>query len=186
MRNGLAMLAANCGPAVLRFFWRSEVLFLGLLACASLVVQAQEQEFWQGVVTHVVDGDTLYIRPQTGGKPRSVRILGIDAPEICQTDGLVSRAALENHVQGHAVTVLTQEVDGYGRDLAKVEKDGEDVGSWMVANGYAWSYHYRSNPGPYGALERQVRLDARGIFANAHAQQPRVFRQRHGSCFEPK
>ena len=36
------------------------------------------------IVTYMIDGDTLYVRPVEGGKTVSVRIDGIDAPEICQ------------------------------------------------------------------------------------------------------
>lgn len=42
---------------------------------------------WLGIVTYVIDGDTLYVRPVEGGTTVNVRIDGIDAPEICQVGG---------------------------------------------------------------------------------------------------
>ena len=61
------------------------------LAAASLlltlVVCAQARSF-EGVVTHVTDGDSLWVRPASGGAPRQIRLQGIDAPEICQAFGV--------------------------------------------------------------------------------------------------
>ena len=42
------------------------------------------EKTWFGVVTYVIDGDTVKVRPSNGGKPISIRIEGINAPEICQ------------------------------------------------------------------------------------------------------
>ncbi|MDP3310892.1 MAG: thermonuclease family protein, partial [Polaromonas sp.] len=61
------------------------------LACA---LQAGAAQPWQGTVTRVSDGDTLWVRPAAGGKPLKVRIDGIDAPEICQAGGRAARKAL--------------------------------------------------------------------------------------------
>ena len=40
-----------------------------------------------GVVTHVSDGDTLWVRPAGAGAALQVRLQGLDAPEICQEFG---------------------------------------------------------------------------------------------------
>ena len=162
-------------------FLGSMVLALGV---ASLVCPAGSiaQESWLGVVSYVVDGDTLYVRPASGGKPRSVRLSGIDAPEICQNGGAASRQALQARVLRREVTVLTQGRDDYGRDLSTVQLDSEDLGHWMVSYGHAWSYRYRGHPGPYVQAQQQARLSGRGLFADAAAENPRAFRKRHGSC----
>jgi micrococcal nuclease len=101
------------------------------------------------VVTYVVDGDTVRVRPPGGGKPLSVRIEGIDAPEICQAGGTASRDALMRRVLGQRVTVHGRRHDDYGRLLAVLTLQGEDTGLWMVRQGLAWSYRHRANTGPY-------------------------------------
>ncbi len=58
---------------------------------------------WPGVVTHVSDGDTVWVQPLHGGEAHKVRLLGIDAPEICQPWGPQSRAALHAALQGQVV-----------------------------------------------------------------------------------
>jgi endonuclease YncB( thermonuclease family) len=52
----------------------------------------------------------------------------------------------------------------------------------MVAQGHAWSYRLGQDPGPYLQEQRQAQAARRGLFAQDRPEQPRQFRQRHGSC----
>ena len=136
-----------------------------------------------GVVTRVVDGDTVWVKTGLAGHPLKVRISGIDAPEICQAGGGEARDALKQRVLGQLVTVSFKQHDSYGRALASVTWQGEDVGRWMVVNGYAWSYRFRRSAGPYALEQSQAVQSRRGIFSMGGAQNPRTFRKRHGSCY---
>ncbi|MBW8723218.1 MAG: thermonuclease family protein [Polaromonas sp.] len=143
---------------------------------------------WSGVVTYVVDGDTVRVRPPGGGKPVSVRIDGIDAPEICQAFGPDSRDALMRRVLGKRVKVHGKRHDDYGRLLARIELNGDDTGQWMVARGMAWSYRFRSSPGPYAAQQRRAKAAGLGMFSPANGVPPvypAQFRKQHGSCYSP-
>ena len=137
---------------------------------------------WAGVVTYVVDGDTVYVRPLSGGSPRSVRVLGMDAPEICQDGGQAARDALQARVFQRQVQVQGQGTDDYGRELGTIYLGLEDVGQWMVQRGFAWSYRFRQNPGPYAQSEHHARVLGRGIFAETAPENPRDFRRRYGPC----
>ena len=137
---------------------------------------------WSGSVTHVSDGDTLWVAPQSGGPPRKIRLDGIDAPESCQRFGPAARDALRERVLHRRVEVATRRLDEYRRELARVTIDGQDLGAWMVAQGNAWSYRYRRDPGPYAAEEQAARRARRGLFADPAAQVPREFRKTHGPC----
>ncbi len=139
---------------------------------------------WQGVVTYVSDGDTVFVRPASGGQPVKIRIDGVDAPEICQAYGPASLLALQTRVLHQTVSVAGRRRDSYGRVLARISWQQADVGDWMVRQGHAWSYRYRRDAGPYAAQEAQARATRRGLFADAQALQPRDFRKRHGSCQE--
>ena len=87
---------------------------------------------WPGIVTHVSDGDTVWVQPLQGGEAHKVRLLGIDAPEICQPWGAQSRAALHAALQGQVVEVLSHTRDSYGRLLVLRMRQGNVVGAWMV------------------------------------------------------
>ncbi len=137
---------------------------------------------FEAVVTYVTDGDTIWVKPVRGGAPRQLRLLGIDAPEICQAFGPQARAALAAHVLQRRVTVYPRAKDTYQRTLARVLSGRDDVSGWMVARGYAWSSRYRGHPGPYRAQEAAARSLRAGLWASADAQLPHDFRLRNGSC----
>lgn len=143
-------------------------------ACAAPVLA------FSGVVTHVTDGDTLWVRP-ADGRPVKVRLQGIDAPERCQAWGPQARDALAARVLHRQVQVRPRAKDSYHRTIGSVESDGQDVAAWLVAEGHAWSQHYRKSLGPYAAQEVQARRLGRGLFASP-AVEPREFRKAHGPC----
>lgn len=150
-----------------------------LLLGVSMCVQAGN---FDGVVTHVTDGDTLWVRPASGGAPRQVRLQGIDAPEICQAYGAQSRDALAARALHKAVRVASRRRDDYQRELGHVSMGGQDLGLWMVSRGHAWSYRFRRDPGPYSMQEAQARDARLGLWSGRTPMPPRDFRKRYGSC----
>lgn len=164
------------------------------LACAlvSLPVNAApDRAVWTGTVVYVVDGDTLHVRPPDGGKPISVRLHGIDAPEICQAGGKSSRDALARRTFGRMVVVTGKYRDDYGRLLARLHEGGEDVGGWMVGRGEAWSARFHRSTGPYRDQQARAQAARRGLFSSSgktampaadSAVYPADFRKQHGPC----
>jgi endonuclease YncB( thermonuclease family) len=149
----------------------------------ALAVPSAFARSFNAVVTHVTDGDTLWVQPEGhAGGPIKLRLQGIDAPERCQRWGPEARAALAERVLHQRVQVRTRAKDSYERVLGNVRLAGEDVSAWMVAHGHAWSYRYRHNAGPYAAEEQAARAERRGLFADARAIEPRHFRRQHGAC----
>ncbi|MEX1167638.1 MAG: thermonuclease family protein [Hydrogenophaga sp.] len=154
-----------------------------LSAMAPGAVWAQSAEtVYAAKVGYIFDGDTLWVLPEGGGRSRKMRLEGIDAPEICQPGGVAARDALRKRFGGKMVTVRGQTRDTYGRPLVVLEAGGEDVAEWMVQQGWAWSYQWRGDPGPYARQEAQAKRAKRGIFEEASAEEPRAFRRRNGPC----
>ena len=60
---------------------------------------------WLARVNYVVDGDSIWVRPDGGGTRVRLRIDGVDAPEICQTFGPESRQALQQLALNQRVRV---------------------------------------------------------------------------------
>ena len=168
------------GPA--RLLVMLALVALMSAGCDSTVARTPRASTWNGVVSHVSDGDTLWVRPAGGGAPRKIRLDGIDAPEICQKGGPAARAALASKLSGRAVAVRTRRLDTYRRELATISVGGEDIGAWMVTSGQAWSYRWRRDAGPYQSQEQAARRARRGLFADSRPQNPREFRKRHGPC----
>lgn len=138
---------------------------------------------WNGLVEYVVDGDTLHVRAVRSKALHHVRIIGIDAPEICQTWGPQSRQALTQLVLHQKVEIKGRARDDYGRLLARVAINGHDVGAAMVQQGHAWSYRWRTRKGHYDAQETEARTHNRGLFSTESVQRPGDFRRQHGSCY---
>jgi len=151
-----------------------------------LAMPAQAKVVFSGLVTYVTDGDTLWVKPDSGGGPYKLRILGIDAPEICQAGGAAARTALEQWVLNRLVRVVVKRKDIYGRGLAELALNGNDVGALMVRSGHAWSYGWRGKPGSYASQEFFARENRLGLFAANRWETPRNFRKRHGSCYPAK
>jgi endonuclease YncB( thermonuclease family) len=91
----------------------------------------------------VWDGDTF----RTTFPSQSIRISGIDAPEIkgkCGYERYMAQTAkyrLVKLLQSGEVRIHYEGIDRYGRSLASVTVDGKDVGENLVADGLArvWS-----------------------------------------------
>ena len=136
----------------------------------------------EGQVLRVIDGDSLIVQTAAEARPLEVRLQGIDAPEGCQTGGPEARAALAAFVQDKTVALDVRGRDHYGRTLATVRVDGQDVNQRMVADGQAWSLRSKWNRGPYVKQERVAQTLRRGLHATPGAEQPSDFRKRHGPC----
>lgn len=107
---------------------------------------------YQGVVTHIVDGDTVDVDIDLGFKIHKltrIRLAGIDAPELRGKEkvaGHVASTFLMSLIPtGTAVRLVTEKEQGkYGRYIAWifVSKDGEeqDVNSEMLKSGHAVPY----------------------------------------------
>ena len=139
---------------------------------------------WAAVVTYVVDGDSVWVRSVQGRSRVKLRLLGIDAPEICQSQGAEARQALITLALNRPVQVTVRARDRYGRALATVRRaqDGVDLSQAMAEGGWAWVDRYRGWHKPYQEDEDAARAAGRGVFAQVGAESPADFRRRHGPC----
>src|SRR5512146_1631191 len=144
-------------------------LAIGLLSPAP--VSAQQT----GNVVEVLDGDTLRIH--TGGETRTVRLIGIDAPERSHPSRMVefladeAAAFLASLCEGKTVTLEPgdEDVDRHGRLLRYVllpPPDGRLVNLEMVRQGYARVYRSFafSRKAEFLDAEREARTREKGIW----------------------
>jgi hypothetical protein len=94
-------------------------------ATAALLGASAAAQAFDGVVTRVSDGDTLWVQPDDAARrPLKLRLHGIDAPELCQRWGLQARDALAARVLRQRVHVDVRARDNYGRALGALRVDG--------------------------------------------------------------
>ena len=159
---------------------RSKASFV--FAALLLASTALHAATWRGIVTHVTDGDSIWVRPNGAEETVEIRLADLDAPEGCQPYGREAKRALAARILRQPVQVRTRGTDDYQRTLAQVRHRGQDVGAWMVREGDAWSMGFGGKPGPYGRYENEARTARRGLWSLPGALEPRSFRRRHGRC----
>lgn len=95
----------------------------------------------------VVDGDTIMI------KQTSIRLFGIDAPELNHPYGQKAKWAMVNLCKGQTVRSEITETDAHGRSVGKCTlPDGRDLSAELVKLGLAIDWPKFSG-GIYKALE---------------------------------
>lgn len=163
-----------------------------LCAIASILLVAGGAAAAAGIagrVVRVVDGDSLYFKPDAGGAALEVRLLDIDAPEICQPGGAEAKKALIDLALGGKgrldVAGKTGVRDAHGRLLGTLVIDAVNINRRMVEEGHAWSARFKWDRGPYMAQERMAKALSRGFHGTAGAVMPKDFRARHGPCQKP-
>ena len=99
-------------------------------------------------MVRIVDGDTIVVSSGGNSKPFKVRFLGIDTPEIqgrCERESRLARAAsnrTRNLLPKGSKIILRSDKnkfhkDKYGRVLAKIERNGNDIGQILLREGHA-------------------------------------------------
>lgn len=101
---------------------------------------------YTAIVEKIVDGDTLDLSVNLGFRIYNrdrFRLLGIDTPERGQAGWAKATAALKNLIPvGAEVIINTAKPyrDKYGRWLATIYLDGQDINAKMIADGFAKEY----------------------------------------------
>ena len=113
---------------------------------------------------HVIDGDTIVVQG------RSIRLAGIDAPELDRPFGRKAKWAMVEICRNQPVTVRLTGETSYDRLVGTCYlPDGRDIGAELIREGLAldWTYH---SGGRYLALERpDARRKLRGCGAWGNA-----------------
>ncbi len=131
------------------------------------------------LVDHVVDGDTFSI--MVNGKKETIRLIGIDTPEVVdprkpvQCFGIEASNKAKELLIGKTVKLTNDptqgERDKYKRLLRYAFlEDGTNFNQYMIKEGYAHEYTYQSNPyqfqTEFKAAEIYARENQKGLWAD--------------------
>lgn len=136
------------------------------------------------LVFGVPDGDSLKVRCPARHAAISVRLAGVDAPEIAhaafhiaeQPGGMASKASLTALCLKQTATVRRVAIDRYGRSVAKVTCAGLDVNAEQVLRGQAWAYLYPQRS-PLPKLEAKARAERLGLWNAPNPIKPSDWRK---------
>lgn len=161
---------------------------LFVLVLALFIATFCNAEEFSGVVTKVLDGDTIRVIPDaiiTGVKVYkdgsiSVRLRGIDAPEKTQPYGMEAKEYLKGLVMRKRVRIQIKDTDRYGRIDGYVYVGSLNVNLEMVKSGYAWAYEkYLDRPyaSEFYSAERDARMARKGLWQQSNPLPPWEYRK---------
>ncbi len=152
---------------------------------AALFPQEQHQPF-TGTVTRVIDGDTLEAR--VGGTLLKIRLWGVDAPEMGQTNGAWAHSYLEELAPPDSrIAVHPVSMDRYGRVVAVIGK-AEDPGGWALnvkVTVFGQAYHVDRFQSESNVCLKEAEKAARsmgaGVWKHGGGVRPWEYRKQQGN-----
>jgi micrococcal nuclease len=139
------------------------ILLCAILGCTQQVITISGVE--------IIDGDTFRL---TNGD--TVRLIGIDAPELSQPGGVLSREYLAHLLLGKPITLErgSEDRDKYNRLLQFVYTGDLCINEEMIKRGYAEARYLSENPirDYYLQLEIQAETARAGLWSD-NVFQPR-------------
>lgn len=126
------------------------------------------------LVTRVIDGDTF--EATWNASQHTIRLEGVDSPEMSQSYGESSKKALERLILNKIVSVSPKGKDHYGRVVATVYYRYLDVGEVLLKEGACWVYpKYNDNP-QYPEFESWAKDNRLGLWKEDGPTPPWEFR----------
>jgi micrococcal nuclease len=173
MKKLMGLIAALVLACISLYEARTQIYATGGTQVAAVASSTARASY---AVTKVVDGDTLKL--SMDGKTVTVRLIGLDTPEIVdprtpvQCFGLEASEKAKEMLKGASVRIeqdATQSTyDKYGRLLAYVYlKDGTLFNEYMIREGYGHEYTYDApykHQREFKAAEMRARAQGKGLW----------------------
>ena len=128
-----------------------------------------------GTFDRVIDGDTLVFKTASA-KTLRIRLADIDTPELDQPWGEEAKAALSGWVQGELGRIDIVDTDRYGRPVATVWIDDENINRRLVKEGHAWVYRKYLRDRTLLSLETNARAQKLGLWLSDNVVTPEAWR----------
>ena len=141
-----------------------------------------EKQFTTGVVTRVVDGDTVEM--EVDGKLVNVRLFGIDAPEMSQPFGHESKDFLVRRILNEELIVIPRDIDRYDRLVAGLYRSSDkgisSISIGMAYEGFGWAdrEYLKEELEFYLLSETDARKNRRGLWIADGAVAPWEWRKK--------
>ncbi len=160
------------------------VILLLVLANIPHFARAGQKCDYRGVVVALDDGDsfTMIIDKGKRKQQKTIRLMGIDAPEYKQDFSQAARKYLSRIIYKKPICVKAHTIDKHGRVVALVYAGDKNVNLAMLAAGYAWVFERFAHDLPWGlrkrfrAAQKNAKNNRLGLWQNPNAIPPWDFR----------
>ena len=125
--------------------------------------KAGDEGVLYGPFVAIVDGDTFKAKVQ--GVVMDFRLEALDAPEHDQPYGDTSTSELAHLIRGRELVLVCDDVDHYGRIVARVWAGNVDVNRELIRRGAVWFDSEYANDDELYKAEQQARDAKRGLWA---------------------
>ena len=146
-----------------------------LIALLPLVASAAMGQTLFGTVTRVVDGDTVAFKVHNGPIEK-VRLADIDTPERDQPWGSEATTALRQWSMSKPARIEVVDTDRYGRLVATLWVDDENINRRLVKEGHAWVYRKYLRDTSLIKLEARAKSTGTGLWSSNNAIKPSDWR----------
>lgn len=136
----------------------------------------------RGQIVKVTDGDTVTLLNERDIRI-TIRLAGIDAPELRMQYGQAAQAYLRDLVLNKVVIAKTHKKDRFGRIVATLWVNSEDVNLAMIHAGMAWHYKKYQTDQPkhltaiYDKSEQAARTAMQGLWRQQNPTPPWLWRK---------
>lgn len=132
-------------------------------------------------VIKVTDGDT-YKAKLPSGKKITVRMEGIDAPELKQPFGKESKEILQQLIEGKYINLQVTGIDNYKRILANTFLTLYQEASFeMVLSGFAWHFEKYNKDENLKKAQMMAKTKKIGLWADPNPVPPWEYRKQKKS-----
>lgn len=138
---------------------------------------------WTGTVVRINDGDTVTLSRAGRDSTVTVRLYGIDAPELGQAFGRRAMLFTARRLPvGTSVAVETLYTDPYGREVAVLRTEDATINEELIRAGLAWVYpHFckASFCAAWRQSEKKARREHFGLWREEKPMPPWTWRKKH-------
>ena len=158
-------------------FQRCKTYCLWLLVILlPLVASAAVGQTLFGTVIRVVDGDTVVFTVHDGPIEK-VRLADIDTPERDQPWGSEATTALRKWSMSKPARIEVVDTDRYGRLVATLWVDDENINRRLVIEGHAWVYRKYLRDTSLLKLEARAKSARTGLWSSNNVIEPADWRR---------
>ena len=157
----------------------SLLLLLSLIISTSSLSSAADS--FTGQTIDVADGDTITVLNQNNENVK-IRLAGVDCPESSQVHGNKAKQFVVNKVSGKRVRIVPDTIDRYGRTVAMVLINGENLNEQIVTHGHGWVYRKYCTAdycNDWLKQEKTARNAQVGLWRDQNPQPPWEWRAEH-------